>query len=90
MSDHSPFYAPSHPATARQPRPGAVLWSLEEGHHTYRCELRDHGELAGVEIQIYRDGEFLFGQRWPSGELALKQAEEIKLRYVRAGGAVVG
>jgi hypothetical protein len=40
------------------------------------CELRDDGAW-GVDVQVYREGELLYGRRW-NPRLALAEAEERK------------
>jgi hypothetical protein len=40
-------------------------------------------------IQVYREGEFLYGRRWPSRTLALKEADEQKARHLREGGVLI-
>jgi hypothetical protein len=50
-----------------------------------RASLRDDGDL-GVELQVSRDGEFLYGRRWPSRALALAEADERKAQYLGEGG----
>jgi hypothetical protein len=51
-------------------------------------ELRDDGEW-GVEGQLYRDGELLYGRRWANRELALEEADERKAQYLREGGGLI-
>jgi hypothetical protein len=41
------------------------------------CELRDHGAW-GVDVQVYREREFLYGRRWATRALALEEADEQK------------
>jgi hypothetical protein len=53
------------------------------------CELRDHGEW-GVEVQVYREREFLYGRRWATRALALEEANERKAQYLREGGVLLG
>jgi len=76
MSD-PPFYEPNHRIPPRQPRAGASLWTIQKDGRNLTCELRDDGEW-GVELQVYREGEFLYGRRWATRALALAEAEERK------------
>ena len=63
MSDE-PFYKPGHaPAPQHQPTPGEKLYEFLVGHDRYLFELRDHGEVYGVECQIFKNEEFLAAQR---------------------------
>jgi hypothetical protein len=61
MTDQ-PFYSPAHTTAPRQPWPGELLWSIPKEGRELEAELRDHGQW-GVEVQIFKDGEFLNGRR---------------------------
>jgi hypothetical protein len=74
MSDE-PFYAPNRTIAPRRPRIGEPLWTLQKDGRRLACELRDHGEW-GVEVQVYREREFLYGRRWATRALALEEAGE--------------
>jgi hypothetical protein len=52
------------------------------------CELRDHGHW-GVEVQIYREREFLYGHRWASRALAMEEAKNQKAAYLAKGGVLI-
>jgi hypothetical protein len=52
------------------------------------CQLRDDADL-GVEVQVYRDGELLYGRRWATRALALERADDWKAKYLLAGGALI-
>jgi hypothetical protein len=80
-----PFYKPGMKVPERQPRAGTKVWAILGANQLFVCELHDKG-LLGVEVQLFRDGELLFLQRWSSGDLALRHAEDIKAQYLRAGG----
>jgi hypothetical protein len=86
-------YDPFRPATARQDQDGEPVWSLrQEGGTRLQCELRAHGDY-GVEVQLYvtpvRERNFLYGHTWPSRELALAEAEEIRVKEVHEGGTMI-
>src|ERR1700674_1561410 len=87
MSDQ-PFYAPNRTTPPRQPRAGEPLWTVEKDGRRLACELRDDG-AAGVEVQMSRDGEFLYGRRCLTRALALEEADEQKARYLREGGVLL-
>jgi hypothetical protein len=88
MSDQ-PFYAPDRkPAPPRQPQPGEPLWSISQDGHQLDCKLRAF-EPWGVELQIYQDGEFLQGRRWPTRAMALEGADEQKAAYLGKGGVLI-
>ena len=87
MSDQ-PFYAPNRTTEPRQPRAGEHLWTVEKNGRRLACELRDDG-AAGVELQVSRDGELLYGQSWANRALALEEADERKAQYLREGGVLI-
>jgi hypothetical protein len=87
MSDE-PFYAPNRKIALRQPRVGEHLWAVRKDGRQLDCELRDHGEW-GVEVQVYREREFLYGRRWATRALALEEADEQKTRCLREGGVFI-
>lgn len=70
----------------RQPAPGEYRWSIRKKDGLVLvCELRSHGDL-GTEVQLLRDGEFLFGQRWPTRELAEQEAAALLQEHLDKGG----
>ena len=87
MSDQ-PFYAPNRKVPPRQPRAGERLWTVEKNGRRLACELRDDG-AAGVEVQVYRDRELLYGRRWANRSLAREEADERKAQYLREGGVLI-
>ena len=88
MSDQ-PFYAPSRkPTPPPPPRKGEPLWTIQKAGRTLACELRDDG-AAGVEVQVSRDGELLYGRRWANRALALVEADERKALYLRGGDVLI-
>jgi hypothetical protein len=42
-----------------------------------------------VEVQVYREREFLYGRRWPSRALALEEADAQKAAYYSKGGILM-
>jgi hypothetical protein len=87
MSDQ-PFYAPDHKPTPLKRQAGEHLWAIRKDGQQLDCELRDHGQW-GVEVQIYREREFLYGRRWPTRALALEEADDQKVAYLRKGGVLI-
>jgi hypothetical protein len=87
MSD-PPFCAPNRTTVSRQPRAGEHLWAIEKDGRQLACELRDDG-AAGVELQVHRERELLYGRRWASRALALEKAGEWKAQYLREGGVLI-
>jgi hypothetical protein len=88
MTDQ-PFYAPNRkPPPPPPPRKGEPLWIIQKAGRRLACELRDDG-AAGVEVQVYRDGELLYGRRWANRALALAEADERKAQYLGEGGVLI-
>jgi hypothetical protein len=87
MSD-PPFYAPNRSIASRQPRAGEHLWTIRKDGRQLAWELRDEGE-AGVEVQVYREGELLYRRRWATRTLALEEADARKAQYLREGGVLL-
>jgi hypothetical protein len=83
-----PFYAPNLTTQPRQPRTGEHLWTVEKNGRQLACELRDDG-AGGVELQVYRERELLYGRRWDTRALALAKADEWKTQYLREGGVLI-
>jgi hypothetical protein len=88
MSDE-PFYTPNRkPPPPPPPRKGEPLWTIEKNGRQLACELRDDG-AAGVEVQMSRDGEFLYSRRWPTRARAVEDADAQKARYLGEGGVLI-
>ena len=87
MTDDKPFYSPDlGPAAPRTPTPGFVLWELRSGHEVMRCELReDEKWSAGVDVQLWLDGELLLSQRCVSADGARFVADSFKRDHLRTG-----
>ena len=88
MSDE-PFDATTRTVPPPQPRAGEPLWTIQKDGRTFACEIHDDWEL-GVQVQVYREGEYLYGRRWATRALALAKADEQKAQYLREGGVLVG
>lgn len=78
-------YKPPQPA---QLQAGEPVWSLRKGAQRADAELRDHGEAYGVELQLLRDGELLYGRRFGSRVWALEEAAAVRQHYEREGWTV--
>jgi hypothetical protein len=68
----------------RQPKPRKAVWTLEKDGHTYRCELLFH-EQGGIEAQIMKDGELMYGRRFEQGWQPLHWAE-LETEFIEKGG----
>src|ERR1700730_19097080 len=49
------------------------------------CQLRDHGEPAGAEVQLLKDGEVYAGRRFDTRALALRHADHVRVSLERDG-----
>jgi hypothetical protein len=78
------------PAAGRgaQRNPSRHLWAVRKDGQQVDCELRDHGPW-GVEVQIYRERECLYGRRWPTRALAIEEANDLKAACLRKGGVLI-
>jgi hypothetical protein len=82
MSDTSPkdqnaLLAGHQPTTAsRQPKPRECVFEFarEYDHTRWRCELVDDGPY-GFDVQVFRNEEFSYSQRFPNRMLAALYAE---------------
>jgi hypothetical protein len=85
--DDDEWYKPNRPpAPPRQPQPGERLFEFyrDRDHTQWLCELRDPGEVHGVEAQFFRNVEFDSSRRFDRRmdptraprELAIAWAEE--------------
>ena len=79
------FYKPHRPPERRRvPEHGEPLFEFHRGRDRYRCELRDHGGVYGVEAQFWNDEDCFYSRRFdrrmdrtrPPRELAIAWAEE--------------
>jgi hypothetical protein len=68
--------------------PGESLWTLERNGRQVACELRDHGEPAGAEVQLLKNGEFYAGRRFDTRDLALRHADHVRASLERDGWRV--
>jgi hypothetical protein len=57
------------------PQRGEPLFEFLHGHDSYLCELRDHGEVYGVEAQFGKNEEFFYSLRFdPRLDLTRRRA----------------
>jgi hypothetical protein len=87
LSDE-PFYAANRTTEPRQPRTGEHIWAIEKNGRHVACELRDDG-AAGVELQVHRERELLYGRRFATRALALEKADVWKAQYLREGAVLI-
>jgi hypothetical protein len=78
----------THPTSPRQRQPTEHLWAIRKDGQQLDCELRDCG-LWGVEVQLYREREFLYGRRWATRALALNEADHHQTAYLQKGGILI-
>jgi hypothetical protein len=82
------WYSPGYRSPPPREQPGESLWTLERNGRQLVCELRDHGELAGAEVQLLKDGEFYAGRRFDTRDLALRHADHVRESLERDGWRV--
>jgi len=75
------------PPGPKKARVGEHLWSMRKGDKRIEAELRDHGE-HGVEIQFRYQGEFVYGHRWATRELAVAEANDKQRELTHEGWAI--
>jgi hypothetical protein len=68
VDERRAFYTPNHTPAPRHRQPSEHLWAVRKDGRQLDCELRDHGEWC-VEVQVYREREFLYGRRWATRAL---------------------
>jgi hypothetical protein len=84
-----PFYRPGHKLPERQAKAGARVWALRRGDRVLVCELRDHGAVYGVEVQLLDGGELRIGRRFETWALAVQWAEVERAAWQADGWTLV-
>jgi hypothetical protein len=79
------WYAPDHRRSLPTRHPSEPLWTLERSGRHVACELRDHGESAGAEVQLLKNGEFYAGRRFETRAMALQHADHVRENLERDG-----
>jgi hypothetical protein len=79
------WYSPGYSPSPRRERRAEALWTLVRNGRQVACELRDHGEPTGVEVQLLRNGEFYAGRRFDTRVHALRHADHVRLSLERDG-----
>jgi hypothetical protein len=78
MSSNPDLFAGAKPPAPRQPTPGEFRWLLVKDGRRLMCELRNHGEHVGVEVQLLLNEELFGGYRHPTRASAELWADEIR------------
>lgn len=65
-------------------RSGGRLWALRKGSERRHAVLLDRGPW-GIDVQVFANGEFLSGRRYPSRALAVARAEEERQQRLADG-----
>ncbi len=73
-------YVPEPPAP---PTPGEPFWTLTKGDNRMDCELRT--SVAGVEVQLIRDGEWFYGCRFAERADAVAHGEKHRRHLLGRG-----
>jgi hypothetical protein len=79
------WFSPDHRPSPRTERPAEALWTLQRDGRQVACQLRDHGELAGAEVQLLKNGEFYAGRRFDTRVQAVRHAVHVRLSLERDG-----
>jgi hypothetical protein len=75
MDNDQPFTTPGLTRPPRQAHAGERLWTLQKGTTRMVAQLRDDTAVgAGAELQLFHDGDLIYGRRHESRELALEEA----------------
>lgn len=84
-----PWYAPGHRQLSASARTAERLWRARKDSRTLDARLLidplNDPPSAGAELQLFYNGELLYWQRWPSRELAVRDAED-KLKALQIAG----
>jgi hypothetical protein len=87
MADEVKWFQPGYkPAVTR--RPSESRWILQKDGRHVACELRDGGPDFGVEVRLFRDGEFYSGRLCATRELAERHADGLRATLERDGWSV--
>jgi len=75
--------------TPLTPMTAERMWTIQKSDGAIlACDLRDLGSI-GVEVQKLRNGQFLFGRRWPDRAAALVEVDSLKSDYLASGGVLL-
>jgi hypothetical protein len=71
------------------PRAAERIWRARKDSRILDARLLldpcDNAASAGVELQVFYNGELLYGRRWPSREVAIRDANS-KLKALQIAG----
>jgi hypothetical protein len=79
------WYYPDHRPTPPTRQHAEPVWTLERNGRKVACELRDHGEPAGAEVQLLKNGEFYAGRQFETRAMALQHADHLREGLERDG-----
>jgi hypothetical protein len=79
------WFSPGYRSQPARANLGEPLWTLERNGRRVACELRDHGEPAGAEVQLLRNGEFYAGRRFDTRDQAVRHADHVRMSLERDG-----
>ncbi|HEY1909871.1 MAG TPA: hypothetical protein VGG73_03030 [Vicinamibacterales bacterium] len=65
------------------PKPGEHFWTLTKSDSRIDCELRT--SIAGVEVQLIKDGEWFYGCRFAERADAVAHAEKHRRHMLGRG-----
>ena len=78
---------PGHQHPSASVREAERLWRVRKDSRTLDARLLPDPsvEPAGVELQVFYNGELLYGRRWLTRELAIRDAN-VKLKALQVVG----
>jgi len=88
MADDPLWFQPAYRIPAPHRPPGESIWSLRKDTEQLTCELHDCGQAFGVEIRIWRNGEFHSSSRFENRAHAERYATVLRGDFEREGWTV--
>jgi hypothetical protein len=70
------------------PKPGEHFWTVTKSESRMDCELRT--SIAGVEVQLIKDGEWFYGCRFAQRADAVAHAEKHRRHMLGRGWQEIG
>jgi hypothetical protein len=82
------WYSPGYRPPPLREHASEALWTLERNGRQVACQLRDHGEPAGAEVQLLKSGEFYADRRFDTRDLPVWHADHVRESLERDGWRV--
>ena len=71
------------------PQHGKPLFEFLHGHDRYLCELRDHGEVYGIEAQFWKNEEVFYSRRVRHANRAERPPREVAIAWAAEERAAI-